>query len=224
MNIIWLLMVVLSISFLLFSNPSIMLSTMIDSSSNALTLAIELCAVYAVWLGILELVEVSGLSQKLAKALHPVIKWLFKIDDIETEKLIALNMSANMLGLGNASTPLGISAMKKLDDGSGIATPAIIMLIVLNSTSIQLLPSTVIGLRAAAGSLSPADIILPTLISTICTCLTGIFLVKLFNKFYQNLKGKRKFMQNNIKNGKNPLKSTQLKKIIEDKPIKRGKQ
>ena len=172
-------MIVISISFLIFSNPSLVLSTMIDASDGALKLAVELCAVYAVWLGLLELVEESGLSRKLAKVLHPVIKWLFKIDDPETEKMIALNMSANMLGLGNAATPMGISAMKRLDNGSGIATNAIIMLIVLNSTSIQLLPSTIIGLRAAAGSTNPADIILPTLISTICTCIVGVSLVKL---------------------------------------------
>ena len=97
--------------------------------------------------------------------------------------MIALNMSANMLGLGNAATPMGIKAMQALDDGSGIATDAMIMLIVINATSIQLLPSTVIGLRASAGSLSPADIILPTLLSTICTVTLGITLVKLFQKF-----------------------------------------
>ena len=185
-------MVVVSISFLIFNNPGIILSTMIGASTDALTLAIELCAVYAVWLGILEIVDASGLSQKLAKLLHPIIKWLFKIDDPETEKMIALNMSANMLGLGNAATPMGISAMKRLDNGSGVATHAIIMLIVLNSTSIQLLPSTVIGLRAAAGSVSPADIILPTLISTICTCVVGVTLVKLFGKLRNKLQKKDK--------------------------------
>lgn len=106
--------------------------------------------------------------------------------------MIALNMSANMLGLGNASTPMGISALKKLDDGSGIANHAVIMLIVLNSTSIQLLPSTVIGLRASAGSSAPADIILPTIISTIITFLMGILLVHLFGKIYQKIKNKKK--------------------------------
>ena len=111
MNTIWFLMMTLSLCFLVFSNPSTALSSMISAGGDALSLAIELCAVYAVWLGILELVEASGLSQKLAKFLHPVIKWLFKIDDPETEKLIALNMSANMLGLGNAATPMGIAAM-----------------------------------------------------------------------------------------------------------------
>lgn len=192
MNKIWFVMVVLSLCFLMYSNPAGILDTMINASAEALKLAIDLCAIYAVWLGILELVEASGLSEKLAKLLRPIIRKLFKIKDPEAEKMIALNMSANMLGLGNASTPMGINAMKRLDDGSGIATHAIIMLVVINSTSIQLLPSTVIGLRASAGSASPADIILPTLISTICTFVLGIVLVKLFSKIHNKIKNKKR--------------------------------
>lgn len=185
-------MVVGSICFLLWSNPSSVLNSMIDASEEAFSLCIELCAVYAVWLGVLELVEASGLSEKLAKLLHPLIKKLFKIDDKETEKMIALNMSANILGLGNAATPMGINAIKRLDDGSGVATNAMIMLIVLNATSLQLLPSTVIGLRSSAGSASPSDIILPTIIATFCTCLLGICLVKLCNHIRDKLKRKKK--------------------------------
>lgn len=184
-------MVVGSICTLVWTSPAGVLSTMLGSAADAFSLALELCAVYAVWLGMLELVDASGLSQKLAKLLHPFIKKIFKIEDPETEKLIALNMSANMLGLGNASTPMGIAAMKRLDDGSGVATHAIIMLIVINSTSIQLLPSTVIGLRAAAGSLSAGDIILPTLLSTICTFALGISLVILFGKLRSKLAKRR---------------------------------
>ena len=192
MNKIWFVMVVLSLCFLTYLDPANILDTMIGASSDALKLSIELCAIYAVWLGILELVDASSLSEKLAKLLRPIIKKLFKTNDLEAQKMIALNMSANMLGLGNASTPMGISALKRLDDGSGIANHAVIMLIVLNSTSIQLLPSTVIGLRASAGSTSPADIILPTLISTIITCILGIILVKLFNKIHNKIKLKNK--------------------------------
>lgn len=187
MNRIWFAMVVTSICFLLFSNPSGVLDVMIEASGGAFKLSLELCAIYAVWLGILEIVEASGLSEKLAKLLRPIIRKLFKIKDTEAEKMIALNMSANMLGLGNASTPMGINALKRLDDGSGIANHAVIMLIVLNSTSIQLLPSTIMGLRATAGSATPADIILPTLLSTICTCILGIILVKIFSKIKQKI-------------------------------------
>lgn len=178
-------MVLASICFLFFSAPDSIMATMVDASAGALKLSIELCAVYAVWLGILELVDASGLGNKLARLLHPIIKKLFKVDNAETEKMIALNMSANMLGLGNASTPMGINAMRALDDGTGFATPAMIMLIVINATSIQLLPSTVIGLRAAAGSVSPADIIFPTILATTITTGCGIALVKFFGKIWR---------------------------------------
>ncbi len=194
MNFIWLVMIVTSLGALLWTSPAFVMTEMITASGDALKLCVELAGVYAVWLGILELVDASGLGEKLAKLLKPIIKKLFKIDNEEIQRMIAMNMSANMLGLGNAATPMGIKAMKALDDGSGVANTTMIMLIVLNATSIQLLPSTVIGLRASAGSISPADIILPTLIATIVTTILGIILVKLFSQIY---KKKRK-----IKNGR----------------------
>ena len=176
---------------LLITNPSAVLSEMLGASASTLELCIELVAVYAVWLGILELVEASGLSNKLAKLLRPLIKKIFKVDNEETQKIIAMNLSANMLGLGNAATPMGIKAMQKLDDNSGRANFAMIMLVVINTTSIQLLPTTVIGLRETAGSASSADIILPTLISTFCTTILGVFLVHLIDKFKRKRRAKR---------------------------------
>lgn len=183
-------MMLSSMLVLLITNPSAILAEMIGASAGALQLCIELCAVYAVWLGIIEMVEASGLGEKLAKLLRPLIKKIFKIDDQETQKIIALNLSANMLGLGNASTPTGIKAMQRLDDGSGKATFAMIMLVVVNATSIQLLPTTVIGLRSTAGSQSPADIILPTLIVTFCTTIIGIILVHAIDKTLKKLRNK----------------------------------
>ena len=184
-------MMLSSILVLLITNPSAVLSEMLGASADTLELCIELCAVYAVWLGIMELMDASGLSEKLAKLLRPLIKKIFKVDDAETQKIIALNVSANMLGLGNASTPMGIKAMQKLDDGSGKANFAMIMLVVLNATSIQLLPTTVIGLRASAGSENPSDIIIPTLIATFCTTVLGIFLVHFIDKILRKRRAKK---------------------------------
>lgn len=184
-------MIVSSLCFLLSSAPDTVVGVMVEASGGALKLCIELGAVYAVWLGILELVDASGLGNKLAKLLHPIIKKLFKVDNEEIEKMIAMNMSANILGLGNAATPMGINAMKALDDGSGVANTAMIMLIIINATSIQLLPSTVIGLRASAGSASPADIILPTIIATTFTSGLGIILVKFFSRFFEKKRGSK---------------------------------
>ena len=192
MNKIWLLMMLASLIVLLYVDPGATLSTMIDASTSALTLCIELCAVYAVWLGLLEIVDATGLGQKLAKLLRPLIKKLFRVDNEEIEKMIALNMSANILGLGNAATPMGIKAMKSLDDGSGVATFSMIMLVVVNATSIQLLPSTVIGLRANAGSENPSDIILPTILATIVTVSIGITRVLILDKIKRHCARRKK--------------------------------
>ena len=181
-------MMIAALSVLLVTNPMATMNEMINASSGALKLCIELCGVYAVWLGLLELISASGLADKLSKLLHPIIKKLFKVDNKEIEKMIALNMSANILGLGNAATPMGMKAIEQMDDHSGIATPAIIMLVIVNATSIQLLPSTVIGLRAAAGSVNPADIILPTLLSTFVTTGVGVTLGLLLQKIYKRRK------------------------------------
>lgn len=192
MNIFWLMMMLSSILVLLITNPSAMLSEMIGASTSALELCFELVAVYAVWLGFIELIDASGLSDKLAKLLRPLIKKIFKVDNEEIQKIIALNVSANMLGVGNAATPMGIRAMQTLDDGSGKANFAMIMLVVINATSIQLLPTTVIGLRSSAGSENPADIILPTLIVTITTTVLGILLVHGVEKLRSKMKGRKK--------------------------------
>lgn len=192
MNKVWLFMMLISLGVLLFVDPGATLNEMIGASSSALTLCIELCAVYAVWLGLLEIVEVSGLGNKLAKLLRPLIKKLFRVDNEEIQKMIALNMSANMLGLGNAATPMGIKAMQAMDDGSGKASFSMIMLIVINATSIQLLPSTVIGLRSAAGSADAADIILPTFLSTVVTTTCGILFVLLCDFISKRIKSRRK--------------------------------
>ncbi len=191
MNSFWLLMMLSSMLVLLIINPSAMLSEMLSASTDALQLCIELCAVYCVWLGIMELVDKSGLGEKLAKLLRPLIKKIFRVDDSETQKLIAMNISANMLGIGNAATPMGIKSMKALDDGSGKANYAMLMLIVLNATSIQLLPTTVVGLRASAGSSNPADIIFPTLIATFVTTVLGILLVYGTDKLINKIKHKK---------------------------------
>lgn len=192
MNAFWIIMMLAGTLVLLITNPSAVLSEMLGASASAFELCIELCAVYAVWLGILELVDASGLSNKLAKLLRPLIKKIFKVDNEETQKIIALNISANMLGLGNAATPMGIKAMQSLDDKSGRANFAMIMLVVLNATSIQLLPTTVIGLRERAGSANAADIILPTLITTFVTTLLGILLVHAVDKIKTKISRRRK--------------------------------
>ena len=177
-------MVVCSTLMLLFNAPDAVLNSMITSSTNAIEMLIKLMGIYAIWLGILEIVEQSGLGQKLARLLSPIIDWLFGKVDNTTKQYISLNLSTNMLGLGNACTPMGIKAMKELDkqNHSTRASHQMIMLLILNATSIQLLPTTVLGLRASFGSINPSNIILPSLIATCVSTFVGVLGVKIISK------------------------------------------
>lgn len=188
MSTIWFFMILASVSLLLFNNPSLVISEMLSASSQGFNLILNLCSIYAIWLGLLEILDKCGLSDKLAKALNPIIRFLFRSKNKTANKYIAINMASNMLGLGNASTPSGIKAMQELDDKSGKANFSMIMLLVVNSVSIQLLPTTIIGLRENAGSSNSSDIILPILISSFITCVFAISLVFLFSKIFKSKK------------------------------------
>ena len=192
MRKIWFFMVLASLVTLLFIDPEQSINAMMNAGSDAITLVIKLLGIYAVWLGIIALVDASGLSEKLANLLEPLIDWLFGKTDKDTKKYIALNMSANILGMGNACTPTGMKAMEGLDkqNNSITASTAMIMLIIINATSIQLIPTTILGLRAQYGSASSSDIILPTLIATTVSTVLGILLVKLCAKIRKRWKDK----------------------------------
>lgn len=182
MNKIWLYIMLLSSLVIIYTNPSEALPSMIQASTDCVKLCFELCAVYAIWLGLLEILEQSGLSSRLAKLLSPFVKKLFKTEDEEAIKLISISLSANFLGLGNAATPYGIKAMERLDNKTGKISYPMIMLMVLSSCSIQFLPTTIMGLRASAGSTNSADIVLPTLLSSIIATSSGVLLTYFIGK------------------------------------------
>ncbi len=173
MNAIFAIVFFASAVLFLFTNPNGFLAAMLSGGEKAATLSLSLLAVYCVWLGFFKVMEQSGLSGKLAGGVYPLAKRLFRSNDREGVYLASCNLSANFLGLPGAPTPLGVKAVKRFTDaGNHYAAD---MLFVLNATSLQLLPTTVIALRLAAGSASAADIFLPTLISTLfCTLLGGI--------------------------------------------------
>ena len=182
MNKVWIILMIVSSVLLLFRSPDSIISEMLNASSKTVVNSIELFSIYAVWLGIMEIVERTGLSTKLANFLSPGLSKLFRTNNKEAQKYIAINISANLLGLGNAATPSAINAMKVLDDKSGKPVFAMVMLIVINSLSIELIPSTTIALRAANGSSNPSSILIPTLLATTCSTLCGVLLVFLFDK------------------------------------------
>ena len=168
------------ITALLFVNPGTAVTAMTKGALDAVNLAIRLCALYALWLGFFSMLEKTGLADKLARLLRPVVKFLFPDAEKDTRKLVTMNMSANMLGLGNAATPMAIRAIKSMDDSTGRASINMIMLVVISSTSLQLLPSTVIGMRAAHGSVNPADFLPAGIAATAVSTVIGVALVKVY--------------------------------------------
>lgn len=182
MNVAFTLISIVSLVFLLVTSPENAFPTMINGVQGAVSLTIKLIAVYAVWLSVLKMAEKSGLDKKLSKALRPVVKRIFKGESEDAYDRISINLSSNMLGIGGAATPAGIDAMALMQDGSEYATDNMIMLLIVNATSIQLIPATVVALRASAGSGNAGDIILPTLISSSVATVSGMILSKVFQK------------------------------------------
>lgn len=190
MNIVWLVVMLLGIAIMIVKCPDLIISTMISASEKSVKLCISLLAIYAVWLGLLKILEDTGFSKKLAKWLSPIINFLFgkNIDDY-TKSQIAINLSSNILGLGNAATPSAINAMKGLDDGSGKINNPMTMLMVVNCLSFQLVPTTIMGLRASAGSTNVSSIILPTILTSF---LTGIVTIAILKLIFATKKKKQK--------------------------------
>jgi spore maturation protein A len=161
-----------------------MFGAAMDGAGAAVRLFVTLLAVYALWCGIMEIIGDSGLADKFAGALRRPLRWLYPSvkPDSPASRHIAMNMAANMLGVGNAATPAGLEAIREMKQGGwksgGAATDDMCMLLVINCSSLQLLPTTVIALRQAAGSASPADIILPSLIASVCAAGFGILSAK----------------------------------------------
>ncbi len=160
-------------------------SAIISECSNAVTLSITLCGSLCLWSGIMNVAEKSGIVKTLSSLLKPFLKLLFPNFKSNSKAIgyIALNFISNLLGLGNASTPIGIKAMeelKKEDNADIFASDNMIMLTVLNTAALQLFPATIITLRAKYGSNTPADII-PAVwcVSAITLCVT-ITAVKVF--------------------------------------------
>ncbi len=192
MNKVWLFIFLISSITLFFTRPEITINAMVNSSLNCVHLALELAAIYTVWMGILEILDESGLSGKFANLLSPFVKKFFKTNDSEAIKQISICISANMLGVGSAATPSAIKAMQRLDDKSGKISYPMVMLFIFSACSIQLLPTTLIGLRTTAGSQNPSDIIFPIFLSSIISLLTAIVLVFFWAKFKRKVKEESK--------------------------------
>lgn len=206
MNVIWLLILFFGISAMLFTNPDGAIKAMLTGANNSVTLALNLVATYGFWLGFFALLERTGISEWINKIIRPLIRFLFPNISKESEKYVSLNISANLLGLGNASTPMGIKAINSMYNGENYATTNMIMLTVISATSLQIIPSTVIGMRIAHGSAFPTSFLFPSIVATVVSTITGVLLVKLLSRITKkDTKKHAVFMRAKFKKGKNAV-------------------
>lgn len=187
LNIIWGTIFILSIICSAVNGTLPKLTTAIfDASAKSVNLTVTLTATVCFWSGIMQITSDCGAADKIAVLLSPIIKILFP--ELKQNKralnAIVMNMTANLLGLGNAATPLGLEAMRELDRVNpcrSVASDSMCRFVVLNTASLQLIPTTIIGLRAAYGSVNPASVIVPVWLTSIITLISGIMCTKIFD-------------------------------------------
>lgn len=189
MSIIWTGMVLVSILCGLATGRGPAVATAaLDGAAAAVELCLSLAGVLCLWMGVMEIMRRSGLSQKLSRLLMPVLRRLYPAfaRDREVMDTIASNVSANLLGLGNAATPLGLEAARKMSRRTpGVANDALCMLVVCNTASIQLIPTTVAAVRAGAGCAAPFDILPATWLASAISVSVGVLAAKLFAKIWR---------------------------------------
>lgn len=160
-----------------------------EGAKTAVTIALGLIGIMALWLGVMRLAERAGLVQRIARGLRPLMRRLFPDvpPDHPAMGSMLMNMAANMLGLGNAATPLGLRAMRDLDrlnPRPGVATNAMCTFLAINTSSVQLIPATAIAILAASGSTRPTAIVGTALLATLCAATVAIVSAKTFEKWH----------------------------------------
>lgn len=188
LNKIWPAFIIVAFIFALFTgNINNFNNSIFSSCTQAVELTIKLFGTMCLWNGLMKIVQESTLMDKLSKGISPFMKILFpkmKKEDKEYNE-ITINIIANLLGIGNAATPLGLKAMQTMQEKNpkkDTITDSMAMFIVLNTASLQLIPTTVIAVRASLGSANPSSIILPVWIATIVADIAGIVASKLLMK------------------------------------------
>ncbi|WP_196001064.1 nucleoside recognition domain-containing protein [Clostridium sp. 1001271B_151109_B4] len=189
-NYIWFLMIFLGLIVGIFTgNGEGISNAIIGSIDSTVTFIIGLVGLMCFWCGVMKVAEKSGFTEKLAKLMKPILKLIFKeaAKDEKALGAIVMNITANMMGLGNAATPFGIKAMEEMDrlnNEKGRASDDMALFLVLNAACIQLVPSTVLSIRAAAGSSNPGVIILPAIISTGTAAIVGVICCKILQRYF----------------------------------------
>jgi spore maturation protein A len=188
MNIIWVILLSVSIVFAICTgNLEPFTKSIFEGAKSAVEVALFLLGIVSVWMGITRILEDSGLIFRIAHLFKPVISRLFRNipDDHPSISAITLNVLANLFGLGNAATPLGIKAMQELDtlnEDKGTITFEMMTFIVINTASIQLVPFSVIGILASYNAKNPSAIVFPVLIATVISALAALLILFGFRK------------------------------------------
>ena len=188
MTWIWTAIVALSVLFgILNGNISQVGAAAMEGAGAAVQLCIGICGVICLWTGVMEVIRRAGLCAALSRILRPVLSRLFpeSSKNRETIEAVSANVSANLLGLGNAATPLGIKAAGLMAKGGVSASDEICMLTVLNTASIQLIPVTITGVLTAAGSSEPFAILPAVWLSSLCSVTVGIAAARLFARIWR---------------------------------------
>lgn len=186
LNKIWPIFIMVSFIYgILTGNVNQINQSIFDSTASAVQLSITFLGTICLWNGIMQIAQKTSLITKLTKLLKPLIHFLFpEIKNNEkAKKEITMNMIANLLGLGNAATPLGLKAMKTMQEENvkkDTVSNSMAMFIVLNTASLQLIPTTVIAIRASLNSNNPSQIILPVWGATIVAAVAAICVTKIF--------------------------------------------
>lgn len=189
-NYIWFAMIFFGIIFALFTgNGDKITEAIVLGSESTVSFLIELVGIMCFWCGVMKIAEKSGLTTQIARILRPLLKKLFKEAATDEKALgaIVMNLTANMMGLSNAATPFGIKAMEemeRLNKKSSVASNDMALFLVMNAACIQLVPTTVISIRAAANSVNPGIIILPAIISTTIAAIVGVVCCKILQRYF----------------------------------------
>lgn len=187
-NLIWLLMLLTGILTAVFKGKvEVVTDALFQAGEQSITIVLEIAAVMMLWMGILKIAEEAGLMKALGKLLKPLVKKLFPELPSENPAMgfILMNISANLLGLGNAATPFGLKAMhelQQLNPEKEKATNSMITFLILNTSSITLIPTLVISLRIQAGSAAPEEIVATTVLATLAGTVGGLLLHKFLQK------------------------------------------
>ena len=185
LNAIWPVLIIVSLAYGIYTgNLTNLNEAIFNSSKDAVNLTMTLLGTMCLWSGLIEIASKTKMVDRLKKLLNPFVNYMFpgSKNNTEVKKDISMNIIANMLGLGNAATPLGlkaISAMQKDNLNKEELSNDMATLIILNTLSIQIIPTTIIAIRMSLGSKSPAKTIFAVWISSMCALITGIFLTKL---------------------------------------------